>query len=161
HADLVLRRVERLQAGALDELRPLIVAESPDVVAAFQVVVHGAEVLGSVAVRHQAAPRTDQDRQMLDPDRALVLARAARRALPQDLLAVHLAELPLTVAGEQRFLRLQDDGFRVQLLARAPRGTVHLTSSALDACERVEHHFAAEILYCLEPDLLFLAVEIG
>ena len=70
HEDLVLRRVERLQAGAVDELRPLIVAESPDVVAALQVVVHGAEVLGSVAVRHQAAPRTDQDRQMLDPDRA-------------------------------------------------------------------------------------------
>ena len=59
-----------------------------------------AEILGRVAVRHQAAPRPDQERQVLDPDRALVLARAARRALPEHLLGVDLAELPLALARQ-------------------------------------------------------------
>ena len=53
-----------------------------------------AEVVRRVAVRHEPAPRADEERQVLDADRALVLAGAARRALPQHLLAVDLAELP-------------------------------------------------------------------
>ena len=80
-------------AGRLDELLPLVVAEAPDVAAALEVVVHRAEILRRVAVRHQAAARADEDRQVLDADRALVLAGAAGRALPQHLLAVDLAEL--------------------------------------------------------------------
>ena len=73
-------------AGRLDELLPLVVAEAPDVAAPLEVVVHRAEVVGRVAVRHQAAPRADEERQVLDADRALVLAGAAGRALPQHLL---------------------------------------------------------------------------
>ena len=87
------RRARRACAGSnvssaadVDELLPLVVAEPPDVAAPLEVVVHGAEILGRVAVRHQAAPRSDQDRQVLDADRALVLAGAAGRALPQHLL---------------------------------------------------------------------------
>ena len=85
---VVLRADRRSRAPAdVDELLPLVVAEAPDVAAALEVVVHRAEILGRVAVRHQAAPRADEDRQVLDADRALVLAGAAGRALPQHLLA--------------------------------------------------------------------------
>src|SRR5207244_10642417 len=110
--------------------------------------------------RHEAAPRADENRQMLDADRALVLARAAGRALPQHLLAVHLTERSFSTVGKQRVLRLQDDPFRVQLLAGAPRGTIHLATAALDARERIEHHLAAEILHRLETNLLFFEIEI-
>src|SRR5262245_20731095 len=91
HQHVVLRGIEGLETGGLHELRALVVAEAPDVAAPLEVVVHRAEILGRIAVRHQAAPRTDLDRQVLDADRALVLARAAHRALPQHLLAVNLA----------------------------------------------------------------------
>src|SRR6185436_10960081 len=120
----------------------------------------GAEIVGRIAVRHQPAARSDEDRQVLDAHRALVLAGAARRALPEDLLGVDLAELPPAVARQQGVLRLQDDRFRVQLLAGAPRRAVHLTASALDARERVEHRLAAEILQRLEADLFLFEIEI-
>src|SRR6266536_185377 len=75
------------------ELRPLVVAEAPDVAAAFEVVVHRAQVLRRIAVRHEAAPRSDQDRQTLDADGAQILAGAARRALQQHFFAVEVTEL--------------------------------------------------------------------
>ena len=128
--------------------------------AALEVVVDGAHVVRRVAVRHEAAPRSDDERQVLDAHRALVLAGAARRALPEHLFAVELAELRLALPGEQRVLRLQDERLRVELLARAPRRTVHLTAAALDAGERVEHGLASEILQRLEADLLLLEVEV-
>ena len=65
----------------------LVVAEAPDVAAPLEVVVHRAEIVGRVAVRDQPAARADQDRQVLDADRALVLAGAAGRALPEHLFA--------------------------------------------------------------------------
>ena len=85
--------IEGLERRRLDELLPLVVAEAPDVAAALEVVVHAAEIVGRLAVRHQAAPRADDERQVLDADRALVLAGAAGRALPEHLLGVDLAEL--------------------------------------------------------------------
>src|SRR5262249_42444516 len=142
------------------ELGPLVVAQSPDVAAALEVVVHRAEVRRRVAVRDQAAPRSDQDRQVLDPDRALVLARTAGRALPELFLGVNVAGLARRLASEERVLRAQDDRLRVELLAGAPRRTVHLAASALDAREGVEPHLGAEILHRLEPDLLFLEIEV-
>ena len=89
-------------AADVDELLPLIVAEPPDIAAPLQVIVDAAQTLGRVAVRHQAAPGADEDRQMLDADRTLVLAGAARRALPEHLLGVDLGELSLAIPGEQR-----------------------------------------------------------
>src|SRR5262249_54316082 len=153
HEHVVLRRIERLEPGRLHEFRPLVVAEPPDVAAALQVVVHGAQIVGSVAVRDEAAARSDQNRQMLDADRALVLAGAARRALPEDVLRIDRAELGLARPGEQCGLRLQDDRLRVERLAGAPRGTVHLAAPALHARERVEPHLAREVLHSLEPYL--------
>src|SRR5947208_1539582 len=97
---------------------------------------------------------------MLDPDGTLVLAGAARRALPQHLFRVHLTEFLPVLAGEQCVLCLQDDRLRIQLLARAPRRTVDLTAPALDTGERVEHHLAPEILHGLESDLFFFELEI-
>src|SRR5205823_2540283 len=64
------------------------------------------------------------------------------------------------LAGKKRVLRLQDDCLRIQFLARAPRRTIHLTSSTLDARERVEDRLLSEILDRLEPDLLLLEIEI-
>ena len=46
--------------------------QPPDVAAALEVVVHRAERVGRLAVRHQAAPRADDERQVLDADRALL-----------------------------------------------------------------------------------------
>src|SRR5262249_2613026 len=107
----------------------------------------------------------------LDADRALILAGAAGGALPEHRLAVDLTELacfPSTLGGsrlaavaEQRLLRLEDDLLRVELLAGTPRRAVHLAAAALDACERVEHHLAAEILDRFEPDLFLLEIEVG
>ena len=103
----------------------------------------------------------DQNRQVLDADRALVLAGAAGRALPEDLLGVDLGELLVALAREQRLLRLQDDRLRVQLLAGAPRRTVHLAAAALDARERVEHRLAAEILTVSSPTSSFSKSRFG
>src|SRR4029079_2285317 len=138
----------------------LVVRQPPDVGAAFQVVVHAAEIFGRIAVRNQSSPRADQQRQVFDAHRTLILAGAAGRALPEHLLRVDLSELALPLTREQRLLRLQDDGFRIELLPRAPRRAVHLTAAALDARERVEHNLAAEILHRLEADLFLLEIEI-
>src|SRR5262249_31410676 len=148
------------EGGSLDELRALIVAQPPDIAPALEVVVHRAEVSGRVTVRDQTAPSTDQNRQVLDPDRALILAGAARRALPQHVFGVDVAELPVARAGKQRVLGLQDDRLGVERLPRPPRRTVHLTAPAFDARECVEHHLAAEILYRLEAHLLLLEIEV-
>src|SRR5262249_20358807 len=96
---VVLRRIERLELRRLHELRALVVAEAPDVAAALEVQVHRAEIVRRLTVRDEAAARSNQDRQVLDADGALVLAGAAGRALPQHLLGVHLAELGLEPAG--------------------------------------------------------------
>src|SRR5439155_24788613 len=90
----------------------------------------------------------------------LVLARAARGALPQHFFSVDVAKLALPLAGEQRFLCLQDNRLRIQLLARTPRRAVHLTPPAFDAGEGVEHHLAAEILHRLEADFLLVEIEV-
>ena len=93
HQVLVARRVERLEAGRRHELLAHVRGQPPDVAAPLQVVVHRAQRVGRLAVRHQAAPRADDERQVLDAHRALVLARAARRALPQHAGVVLLGEL--------------------------------------------------------------------
>src|SRR5689334_16499161 len=97
---------------------------------------------------------------MLDADRALVLARAAGRALPELFLRVDVAELAAELPCQQRVLRAEHDCLRVQLLAGAPRRAVHLAPSALDARERIEAHLAAEIFDRLEADLLLLEIQI-
>ena len=97
---------------------------------------------------------------MLDSDRALVLAGTAGRALPEHLLRVDARQPRLPWAVEKRVLCLQDERLRVELLPRAPRRAVDLAASALDACKRVEHRLAAEILHRLEPDLLLVEVEV-
>src|SRR5580765_2210684 len=158
--DVVLRRIEDLEGGRRDELLPLVVAEAPDVPAALEMVVHRAQILRRLTVRHQPAPRADDDRRVLDADRALVLAGAARRALPQDLLAVEVAELAVTLAGKHRLLRLKDKGLGIQLLPRPKRRAVHLAAAAFDTRERVEHGFLAEILHGLEADLFLLEIQI-
>ena len=120
-----------------------------------------AHVVRRVAVRHETAPRPDDEREVLDPDRALVLAGAARRALPEHRLRCRFRpSLVVALAGEERLLRLQDERLGVQRLAGAPGRAVHLTAAAFDAGERVEHGLAAEILDGLEPDLLLLEVEV-
>ena len=81
-----------------------------------------AEIVRRVAIRHQAAARADQHRQMLDADRALVFARAAGRALPEHLFRIDLTKLAIAHTREQRFLRLQDDRLRVQLLPAPQAG---------------------------------------
>src|SRR5450631_4216925 len=97
---------------------------------------------------------------MLDADGALILAGAARRALPEHFLRVELTELFARVAGEHRRLRLQDEGLRVERLARAPGRTVLLAPPALDAGQRIEYRLAPEILHGLQPDLLFVKIEV-
>src|SRR5258706_488565 len=158
--DVMLPRIEGLELRRLDELLPLVGAEPPDIAAPLEVVIDRAEILGRIAVGHEAAARSDQDRQGLDADRALVLARAACRALPQDFLGVHLAEFLPRLAGQQRVLRLENDLLRVQFLARAPRRAVHLAAPALDACKRVEDALAPEIFQRLETDLFLLEVQV-
>src|SRR6185503_11871068 len=101
HQDVVRRWIEGFERSRLHELRALVVAESPDVATPFEVVVHGAEIVRRVAVRDQTASRADEDRQVFDADRALVLARAAAGALPEHLLGIHLAELAVALAAEQ------------------------------------------------------------
>src|SRR5262249_7016260 len=95
--NVVLHGIESLEPGRCDELLPLVVTETPDVPAALELVVHRAEIFRRVAVRDQPAPGADDDRRVLDADRALVLAGAARRALPQHLLAVEVAQLAIAL----------------------------------------------------------------
>ena len=103
----------------------------------------------------------DQDRQVLDADRALVLAGAAGRALPQHLLGVDRRRACVSrspASSASCVCRMIVFGF--SSLPGAPRRTVHLAAAALDAGERVEHDLAAEILHRLEADLLLLEVEV-
>src|SRR5439155_27189502 len=109
---------------------------------------------------HEAAARADEDRQMLDADRTLVLARAARRALPQNLFRVDLAKLRFVLPLKQRVLRLQHDRLRIQRLPRAPSRAVDLAAAALDARERVQPHLAAEIFHRLEAEPFLLEAAI-
>ena len=97
---------------------------------------------------------------MLDPDRTLVLAGTARRALPQHRLGVQVDELPLRVSGEQPLLRLEDDRFGVERLAGAEGRAIHLATAALHARERVEDALAPQVLHRLETDLRLLEVEV-
>ena len=127
-----------------------------------EVVVHAAEIVGRVAVRDQPASRADDERQVLDADRALVLARAAGRALPQ-----HLSRCRSRRAcgpARRRAAPPASAGsavFGLSSLPGAPGRAVHLAAAAFDARERVEHDLAAEILDRLEPDLLLLEIQIG
>src|SRR5438128_2355328 len=146
HEDIVLRGMEGFERGRLHESPALIVSESPDVAAPFEVGVHRAKIGGRIAVRHKTAPGADQNWQVLDADRTLILTGAAGRTLPQNFFGVDVAELPVAFTCKEGVLRLQDDRLRVQLLSVAPRGTIDLTSPALDAGEGIEHHLAAETL---------------
>src|SRR5262249_46582949 len=137
-----------------------VVRQTPDVRSTLEVVVHPAEILRRVAVRDEPPPRPDDQRQVLDPDWTLVLARPTRRALPQHLLRVDLTELPIGPAGKHCLLRLQDERLGVELFPRSPRWTVHLTAATLHTGERIEHDLAAEILDGLETNLLFLKIEV-
>src|SRR5262245_19831724 len=123
-------------------------------------VVYAAQVFGSIAVRHQSAAAADDQRHVLDPDRALVFTGAACGALPQDLLGVDLRETRLALVRQQGVLRLKNDLLGVQLLPGAPRRAVHLAASALHARERIEHALAADIFQRLEANLLFLQIKI-
>src|SRR6185436_9446708 len=152
--------IEDLELRRVDELLPLIVGESPDVPAAFQVVVDTAQVFRRLAVRNQATAAADDQRHVLDPDRALVFTRAACGALPQDFLGIDFRETRLTLVSQQRVLGLKNDLLRVQLLPGAPRRAVHLAAAAFDASEGIEHGLAADILQRLEADFLFLEIEI-
>ena len=99
-----------------------------------------AQVVRRVAVRHQPAARADDERQVLDADRALVLAGAAGRALPEHLLACRprrASSRARPASSASCVCRIIV--FGIQLLARAPRRTIHLAAPALDAGERVEH----------------------
>ncbi len=154
------RRVERLEAGRLDELLAHVGRQPPDVPAPLQVVVHRAQRVGRLAVRRQAPPRADDERQVLDAHRALLLARAARRALPQHAGVVLFGELRVEPPGEQRDFVLQDQRFRIEPLPRRVRRAVHLAPAALDARERVEHLLLLEVPHRLEADFFLLEVEV-
>src|SRR5207249_8347348 len=97
---------------------------------------------------------------VLDADGTLILAGAARRALPELFLAQNGAEFCVAIAGEQGELCPKYQLLRVQLLAGAKRRTIHLTSSTLDARERVENRLLRQILHGLEADFFFLEIEI-
>ncbi len=107
------------------------------------------------------AARPDDQRQVLDAHRALVLAGAAGRALPEHLLAVELAEL--AARARPRAAPPASAGpasFGLSSLPAPHAGTVHLAASALHAREGVEHDLAAEILHRFEPDFLLLEVQV-
>ena len=160
HEVLVARRIEDLDTGRLDELLPQVGAEAPDVAAALEVVVDGRQGAGRLAVRREPAPGADDERQVLDADRALRLARAARRALPQHLRVEDVGELRLEPAGEQRRFVLEDQRLRVERLAGGVRRTVHLAAAALDAGEGVEHLLPFDVRHGFEPDLLLLEIQV-
>ena len=141
------RRARRARRGSnvssaadVDELLPLVVAQPPDVR-------RGAPGCCTSPPRYSGASPFDTSPRRAPmmsgrcsmPTGTLVLAGAAGRALPEHLLGIELDELRLALAREQRLLRLQNDRLRIELLARAPRRTVHLAASALDAGERIEH----------------------
>ena len=106
------------------------------------------------------AARADDERQVLHADRALVLARAAGRALPQHvrskMSASFVSSLPASSASS--LWRISVFGF--SSLPVALRRAVDLAAPALDARERVEHLLALEVLQRLEADLLLLEVEV-
>ena len=117
--------------------------------------------LTGLAVGREAATRADDDGRVLDADRARLLARAARGALPQHVLVVQVDELQVELAGEQRLLVLEDQRLRVQQLAgRVGRAVLH-AAAALDARERVEARLAWQVLDGLESHFLLLEVEVG
>src|SRR5262249_42248917 len=117
-------------------------------------------IVRGLSVRDESAACADENRQVLDTDRALVLARTARRALPEHLGRVDVYELFLRRAGEQRVLGLQDDGLRIEGLACHPRGTVDLTASAFNTRERIEDALLGKVLQRLEAHLFPLEVEV-
>ena len=116
---------------------------------------------GRVAVRHQTAARADDERQVLDADRALVLAGAARRALPQHLLACRSRRVWCRArqpAGRPASAEISVLGFSSlpaphagQFTWQRPHSTqVNASSTRL----------AAEVLHGLQPDLLLLEIEV-
>ncbi len=154
------RRVERLEAGRRDELLTHVGGQPPDVPAPLQMVVHRPQRVGSLAVRRQAPPRANDQRQMLDAHRTLLLARAARRALPQHSGLVLLGQLRVESPGEQGDFVLEDQLLRIEQLPCRVGRAVHLAPAALDARERVEHLLLLEVTHGLEADLLLLEVEV-
>src|SRR6185503_20283258 len=111
------RGIEGLEPGGFDKFLPLLVTETPDVTTALQVVVHPAEICRRLAIRDQPPARADDERDVFDAHRALVLAGAAGRALPQHFLAVDFSELPVAWPRFERVLRLQYQRFGIQFLA--------------------------------------------
>src|SRR5687767_13880384 len=98
---------------------------------------------------------------MLDADRALLLARATCRALPQDALVIHIHQLPVSLARQESGFVLQDDGLGIEPLSRAERRTIVLASSTLHAREGIEDRLRWQVFHRLEAHLLFLEIKIG
>src|SRR5262245_19360325 len=154
---ILLRAVVDRKLALLQESLPLARGEAHRIAVALQIEEQLSAILVLPFARvHGAAPQSDDDRKMLDPDRTLVFARPTSCALEgrffgnvfrqQRLGCVRPVLVQIVAYSERDLLRIED-------LSRVVRRAVLRTAPALDARIGLQRYKLGDVLARVESEI--------